>query len=76
MSYVHGPLFQQVGRLAFRRSSYLVTYPVQIRLHKRIRLLQQVVEDVEGAELPGLPLVVDPTRAAVTVLHDGASRSS
>ena len=62
--------------LAFSRNSYLVTYPVQIRLHERIRLLQQVVEDVEGAELPGLPLVVDPTRAVVTGLHAGASRAS
>ena len=53
-----------------------MTYPVQIRLHERIRFLQQVVEDVEGAELPGLPLVVDPTRAAVTGLHAGASLSS
>ena len=51
----------ELAGLALGRNSYLVTYLVQIRLHERIRLLQQVVEYVEGAELPGLPLVVDPT---------------
>ena len=53
--------------------------PVQTRLHESIRLLKQIIENVEGAELPGLPLVVNPIHIAVTVdvtgLHSVPSRA-
>ena len=45
--------------------------PVEVRLHERIRLLKEVIENVEGAELPGLPLVVHPIHTAVTITVTG-----
>ena len=44
---------------------------VQVRLHERIRLLEEIIENMESAELPELPLVVHPIHAAVTGIHAG-----
>ena len=53
--------------------------PVEVRLHERIRLLKEVIENVEGAELPRLPLVINRrpriVTAAVAGLHAGPSRA-